>query len=153
MTAFSKAQTYAYYEIWSQLAVIFINCYHFSEPASFSRAFLARNLKGRHLGFFASTSARQSNFYRHRSQKMGAAVKTKGQKYIKSHLLAKQHILCWSPTRLRVKNHSQTNCFVKTCVYSCLNCESLKEKRRRCLASRCVDWTCRLFRIAMCGLG
>ena len=61
---------------------------------------------------------------------MGAAVKTKGQNIYKKPTAgqATHSVLIAHP--ITSKNHNQTNCFVKICVYSCLNCESLKEKKK-----------------------
>ena len=61
---------------------------------------------------------------------MGAAVKTKEQKYIKSRLLAKQHTQCWLPTRNITSKSQSRKLYIQICVYFVFkNCESLKKKK------------------------
>jgi hypothetical protein len=63
------------------------------------KAVLARELWGRHLSFSMSPSAYQNNSKGIGVKEWVLQLKQKDKKYIKSQLLAKQHTLCWSPTR------------------------------------------------------
>ena len=102
-----QTHSYAYYVIWSITRSYSNNCYQsLNLPYSIKRTW--REISGGATGVFHVTSAYQNNFKRHWSQKWVLQLKQKDKKYIKSQLLAKQHTLCWSPTRnihqkLRVK--------------------------------------------------
>ena len=105
------------------------------------KAVLARELWGRHLSFSCHHLHTKTISKGIEVKEWVLQLKQKDKIYIKSQLMAKQHTLCWSPSRniyqkLRVKSYP-TNCFVKSVFIRVLNCENLKI-RRTCRASLSV---------------